>query len=277
MEKKVDIYTFTDYREFLSVVCKNLKDEDKKNSHRYIAREIGASSSGWLSDIISGRINCTEKFIYKLAQFLKMTDKEKEYFELLVKYNQAGTIEEKENYLKKLQLFSDAHSKVIFADNFAFYRKWFIPAIRELLMYYNFSDDYKSLAAQLNPSITVREAKEAIDILLSAKMIYKNISGFYKPHDTIVIKDTSPSITWASYMSENISLAKEAIFNVPKSERDISAITIGLSDSNFEIACQKIKELRKYLLSLSENDTHVTTIYQANFQLFPLTKSSKDA
>jgi len=121
------------------------------------------------------------------------------------------------------------------------------------------------------------EAKEAIDILISTKMIYKNISGFYKPRDTIVIKDTSPSITWATYMSENILLAKEAIFNVPKCERDISAITIGLSGENYEIACQKIKELRRYLLSLSENDKHAKTIYQVNVQLFPLTKSSKDA
>lgn len=277
MEKKLNIYTFTDYREFLREICKYLKDENKKYSHRFIAKEIGASSSGWFSDIISGRINCTDKFIYKLAQFLKMTDKEKEYFELLVKYNQAGTIEEKENFFKKLQLFSDMHSKVIFADNFAFYRKWFIPAIRELLIYYNFNDDYKSLAAQLNPSITVKEAKDAIDILLSTKMIYKNVSGFYKPRDTIVIKDTSPSITWATYMSENILLAKDAIFNVPKCDRDISAITIGLSGESFEIACQKIKELRKYVLSLSENDKHVNTIYQVNFQLFPLTQSSKDA
>jgi uncharacterized protein (TIGR02147 family) len=172
-----------------------------------------------------------------------------------------------------LRLFANSNSKIIFADHFAYYRKWYIPAIRELLAIENFSDDYKALSQMLHPTILIKEAKEAIDVLISTNLIYKNTSGFYKPRHVNTIKDSSPSISWASYMSENILLARDAIFSVPKQNRDISSITIPLSKESFEIASQKIMELRRYLLSLSENDDKSDTIFQVNFQLFPLTQS----
>lgn len=269
-----NIMNYTDYRKYLNDTFNYLKGTNPKYSHRFIAKEVEASSAGWFSDILKGRINCTSRFVLKLAKLLKLTEKHKEYFELLVNYNQAGSTEEKEIYFKKMLSFTSVKSTLVLADNFAFYRKWYIPAIRELLTIYDFNDNFKELSQKLCPPISIKEAKDAIEVLISSQLVVKNKDGYYKPCDTTLEKDSSvKSVLWATYMSENITLSKEAIHRFKKEERDISAITFSLSKDNFEIAREKIKELRKFLLHLSETDKNSTIICQANFQLFPLSKS----
>lgn len=148
---KPEIIGYIDYRKFLKDVFNYFKEISPKYSHRYIAKEVEASSAGWFSDIVRGRINCTSKFIPKLARVCKLDDIQAEYFELLVNYNQAGSIEEGQNLFKKMLSFSKPKSTLILADKFAFYNKWYIPAIRELLSIYDFSDDYKALSQKLYP------------------------------------------------------------------------------------------------------------------------------
>ncbi len=274
---KPDISGYTDYRKFLRDTFVYFKEISPKYSHRYIAKEVEASSAGWFSDIVGSRINCTSKFIPKLSKVFKLNDKQAEYFELLVNYNQAGSIEEGQNLFKKMLSFSKSKSTLILADKFAFYSKWYIPAIRELLSIYDFSDDYKALSQKLYPHISIKEAKESITTLISCKMIEKNAQGFYKPCNETIEKDSSiKSVLWATYMSENIVLSKEAIYRFKKEERDLSAVTIPLSSNGFQIAIEKIRALRKELLQLSEIDKNRSTVYQANFQLFPLSKSIKE-
>jgi uncharacterized protein (TIGR02147 family) len=276
MNSSINIFNYTDYRIFLNDLFIYHKNIDPKYSHRFIAKEVEASSTGWFSDILKSRINCTPRFVIKLANLFKLTDKQKEYFELLVLYNQAGSIEEKHTYFKKMLSFTSIKCKLVFADQFTFYSKWYIPAIRELLSIYEFRDNYKELSQKLCPAITIKEAKEAIDVLLSCTLIERNDKGFYKPCDSTLEKDASTNtVLWATYMSENISLSMEAIYRFKKEERDISALTLLFSKKGFEIAREKIKELRKTLLKLSEMDTDRTIVYQTNLQLFPLSKSEK--
>ena len=61
----------------------------------------------------------------------------------------------------------ELNASVVSKDQFAFYNTWYIPAIRELLFFFDFSGDCKSLAKKLQPSITPLQAKKAIEVLCS--------------------------------------------------------------------------------------------------------------
>jgi uncharacterized protein (TIGR02147 family) len=65
----MEILTYTDYCEYLKDAYNLVKNQNPKYPHRFIAQKIGASSAGWFSGVVAGRINCTEKFICKLVQF----------------------------------------------------------------------------------------------------------------------------------------------------------------------------------------------------------------
>ena len=128
------IFHYSDYRLFLKDYLKALKDEDKKYSQRYIIMKIGESSAGWVSDVIAGRKNINETQMFKLCQILDLDPRSEIFFELLVKFSQAGTHEERTRIYDKLRTFQECPSEILDVDRFEYFNKWYHAAIRELLL-----------------------------------------------------------------------------------------------------------------------------------------------
>jgi len=273
---KPNVFHYTNFREFLKNTFTYFKSIDSKYSHRFIAKEVLSGSCGWFSDLINGRTKLTSTNCIRLAKIFKLTDKQLDYFETIVQYDQADSFEEKELCYKKMLSFKELKPIVVNKDQFRFFSKWYIPAIRELLFVYNFKDDYKTIAQKMIPAIKPKEAKNAIQVLLSCGLIEKKENGYYKPCASVIQKDPSfASLYWALYMKSNITLALEAIHRYKKEERDISSSTFAFSKESLQFAREKIKELRHLLLKVSEEDAKRDIIYQFNIQLFPLTKNNE--
>jgi uncharacterized protein (TIGR02147 family) len=272
------IYNYTDYRLFLRDFYNYRKILDKKFSHRFIAVHVGASSSGWFSDVINGRINLTRTYQISLCKLLHLRQRESDFFEALVDYAQAGSLDEKNRYMQKIISFKEVNPSLIGQKHFEFYSKWYITAIRELLMFYDFKDDYKSLGKMLNPPVRPAEALQAIEILLSFGFIEKDSKGFLRPVTKTITKDTAfRSVHWGNFVTSMMKLAIESVDRHDADIRDISAVTINLSQENFHLAKAHIEELRRRLLALAEQDNSDNTVYQCNIQLFPLSRSNKDS
>lgn len=268
---KPSILNYSDYKTFLNDIYVFKKSENRSFSHRFISQKVGASSAGWFSNIVSGRISLTGTHLLRLCKLLDLSLKDIEYFELLVKYEQAGSIEEKEICYKKISSIKGIHSKIINKESFDLYNYWYITAIRELLFIYNFKDDYSALSKKLTPSIKIPEAKKAIKTLNALKLIKPNKNGFLKPSDPIILKDTGfKTVHWAKVIRAKSLLAYDAVYNFKKNERDLSEVYMPLSAEGFKEAQKEIETLRKKLLAISEKDKDRNQIFQCNFQLFPL-------
>jgi uncharacterized protein (TIGR02147 family) len=74
-----------------------------------------------------------------------------------------------------------------------------------------------------------------------------------------------------------MDLAKQAVDNVPRDKRTMSAITVSLSEETLAQVQKEITKCRYRILELVRNDPRPDRVYQANFQLFPLTKEKKNA
>jgi uncharacterized protein (TIGR02147 family) len=269
---KPNIFNYADYRIFLNDYYHFLKKQDRKFSHRLIAYKIGSSSAGWFSDLVGGRINLTGMYLLKLAKLFKLTAREKNYFEVLVGYDQAGSLDEKNAFMEKMMSFKELNASIVNKDQFAFYSTWYVPAIRELLFCFDFKDDYKALAKKLCPSISQQQAKKATEILKSLGFIKLNRNGHLKPCDPIIKKDPQfKSLHWANFMRANMELGIQALDRYKKESRDISAVTLCLSKEGQDRASEEIAELRKKLLAISEQDKNRNNVFQCNIQLFPLT------
>ncbi|NLG17436.1 MAG: TIGR02147 family protein [Fibrobacter sp.] len=277
MENQLSIYDYSDYRLFLRDIYNRRKETDKKFSHRFIAAHVGASSSGWFSDIINNRINLTRQYLTALCKLLHLSAREIDFFEVLVDYCQSGALAEKNRYMQKIFSFKEINPALVQKEQFEFYSKWYISAIRELLLLYNFKDDYHELARKLDPPIKPAQAKQAIVVLLSIGFIKQNREGFYKPVERNISKSTAfRSVYWANFVTSMMNLAIESIDRHSSDVRDISSVTVNLSPEGFKTAKAEIDALRKRLLALSGMETKQFATYQCNFQLFPLTQPVRE-
>lgn len=268
------IYEFANYRDFLKESQAILKTKDSKYSHRYIAEKVGASAGGWFSNITSGRIALTGAYRVEFAKFFELTIHESDYFDFLVGYEQAGSIEEKRIIMQKIITHKGVQAEVIGKDQAEFYNHWYISAIREALFIYDFSNSYSELAKMLIPAITVAEAKGAIKLLLEMDLIESNEKGFLKPKAKTIKNDSEfMLVNWANQMEAKGRLGVEAVSRFSKNERNISEVFVPLSEQSYLSAVSEIENLRKKLLALSEEDHTSDRIYQCNLQLFPLSKN----
>ncbi len=275
VNKMVNIFEYTDYRKFLIDYQAHEHERNPHFSHRYFAQKAGFTSTGLLANIIKGRRNLTDSLISKFAKALKLNKKEEMYFEFLVRFNQALSIEDKNKYYERMLQVSPLKASTINRDCHEFYSQWWYSAIRELLYYYRFKDDYQDLAKQLNPQITVEQAKTAIKILEKLELIKKNMDGFYCQTSTIITTggQNERSLYIQNFQMSTMELAKASLTRHKKEYRDISTLTLTFSKESLQKAKIELDSLQKNLLRIAEEDQNVDSVYQINFQLFPLTKT----
>ena len=271
------IFDYTDYRLYLEDFQKEEHEKNPHFSHRYFAQRAGFSSSGLLSNIMKGRRNLTDALLVKFLRVLKLTKKEELYFEALVRFNQAASQEEKNRYYLQMLQLSPLKAKQINKDRHEFYSRWWYSAVRELLYYFRFKDDYQTLARQLDPPISIDQAKEAIGMLDKLGMIKKDANGYYSQTDTIITtgERREHSLNVKNFQIATIDLAKDSLQRHSKDIRNISTLTLTLSPESVQKAFSEIETVQNKILALAEKDRNVNSVYQINFQMFPLTRPAR--
>jgi uncharacterized protein (TIGR02147 family) len=153
------------------------------------------------------------------------------------------------------------------------FSKWHYVVMRELLYFHRLKDDFRSAARMLIPAITAEEAERAVRELETLEMLEKGADGFFVQKDsTISTGNEIRSLQVANFQVETMELAKTAIDRFPMEERDISCMTMTLSQSSFEQVKSEIQAFRKRLSAIAVADEKVDQVYQCNIQFFPVTR-----
>lgn len=136
---------------------------------------------------------------------------------------------------------------------------------------YGFKNDYTWLAKNVCPKITPKKARKSVELLEKLGLIKKQKEGGF------VISDRSKttekevaSLAVLNYHLESAKLALEAIRHFPKEKRNITGMTLGISEKVYDEICEDIAEFRK---KIAEKDKEANTVYQLNFQFFPVTNT----
>jgi uncharacterized protein (TIGR02147 family) len=268
---KLNFFDYFDYRALMRDLYKERKAQDSGFSYRFIARKAGFSSAGFFTKILQGTSNISLPLIFRFAEVFKLTKAQTDYFELLVLFNQATLNTEKRHYFEKIVAMRKSKVKTLDPAQFELFNKWYYVAVREILDVHLFRDDYKELAKKVHPPIKPSEAKDAIETLEKLGLIRRDPNGYYKRLDAIVSSgDEWQSLAIQKYQSETIELAREALYAVPKTHRDISTLTLSISESSLQRMKERIKECRRELLDIAKADENADRVYQLNLQLFPL-------
>lgn len=269
----VSVFDYQNYRHFLADFLQEKKKSEKGFTQRDILRRMGISSSGFLSNIIAGRNNLTTTQIASLVRALNLKKEDAAYFEAVVLFTQAKTIEEKDTYLSRMVHLHKAKYKTLGSGQLSLFAKWHYAVIREIMTMTEFRDDYKWLAQMVTPPITPAQAKDAVHELESIGLVKRDESGVYRPQEgAVTTGDEVRSLHVARFHLETMKHAQKSLDTIAPQERDISTLTLRLSDAMIKQMKNEIQLFRKKLLRMAQSDTDQQRIYQCNINFFPVSK-----
>ena len=265
------IKSYSDYRECLRDAYLDRKAKDPGFSYRRLAEEVGFKTAGFFTRILNGEKNISAEMAARFARFLKLGPRDADFFAKLVRFNQARTHEEKRESLNSLLNGKHPWLKETGADQYRFYEKWYYPLIREILNTIPFRGDYRKLARTLMPAVSPTEALEAVRFLEENGFIRKNAAGGFDLVDRFL--NAGPDIAAVSihtFQMAAMDLAKKALERFPPAERDISTLTLSLSQAGAEKMKERLARFRSDMLEIAKKDVRVDRVYQMNFQIFPV-------
>jgi uncharacterized protein (TIGR02147 family) len=273
LEKNINIFEYSDYRIYLKDFYEFRKQNNPEFTYRYIAGCVGFKSAGHFTQILKGSINLSLSMTASFAEFLKLGKKEAEYFELLVRFNQAKTHAEKKRCFERMLKFQELKISAIAPDQYEYFEKWYYVAVREVLAYYQFKGNFAELAKKLKPFISPAEAKQAIDLLLRLGLIVRNDDGIYRKVTPAVSGNpVGKSVAITNQALDTMRLAAEALDRFPREQRNISGVAFSVSRQTYETIQEEVRNFRKKILDLAQADPGPDGVYQFNVQLFPLSE-----
>lgn len=268
-----DVHKYYDYRLLLKDLYAARKKENPHFSYRVLAKKAGFKSAGYFANLLSGKCNLSLTVAYKLSEAFHLKKFEAEYFVALVLFNLADNQLEKKKYYDKLMALKRADLKTIEERQFELFGEWYYLAIREVLDYHLFKDDYKELARMLVPAVTPAQAKKGIELLESLGMIRKNPFGYYEKVDAVLTTpDAWQSHAIAFYQHQSLDLAKQSFDIWERKYRNISTLTLSISGDEFKKIKEKLNQVQEEILQLAQSTKKADRVYQINFYGFPLTR-----
>jgi uncharacterized protein (TIGR02147 family) len=275
----VDVFAHRDFRAFLRALYAARKATKAGFSLRAFSRRAGLRSPNYLKLVMDGERNLTSQMAVRFAAACGLEGEASEYFCHLVAFNQARTAKERELHYAQLKRFA-RYRKVhkLDAPYAAYHAHWYIPAIRELSMHAEFSDDPRWIAKTLLPSISPAQAKQALGVLLELGLLVPDPrSGRLKQAEPLLETPEGPlGHHVATFHRTMMALAAESIDRVPREHREIASLTLCLSEAQmFELKAE-LESIRRDLLQRYHSAADCERVVQVNLQMFPLSRKNED-
>jgi uncharacterized protein (TIGR02147 family) len=268
----VHIFEYLDYRAFLRDFYRSEKAKSARFSHRLFSRRAGLRSSNYLNLVMKGERDLSAEMATRFAHGCSLRKAEADYFCELVAFGQARTADERNRCYDRLGRFREfraAHQ--LDAAQAAYHSSWYMPAIRELVARKDFEEDPKWIASTLVPPIAPQQARDALATLCSLKLLVRDAKGRLRQAEQLVTTGRGPlGHHVVNYHRTMIAHALQALDHVPRDERDVSSLTLCVSEAALPRIKERIRALRQELLQFAELEGDPERVVQINFQLFPL-------
>jgi uncharacterized protein (TIGR02147 family) len=278
----INIFDYTDYRKFLEDYYLERKKDFPAFSYQFLAQKAGFTNKGFVYNLINGKRSLSKSNLFKMCEALGLNRYEAEYFENLVSFNHANGLKEKNFYFERLNSLKNrgkakSEMQVVRKEQYEFYSTWHHSAVRSIIDMYEFRDDYKWLARMIYPPITVKQAKRSVVLLRNLGMIEKQKNGVYRVIEkNITTGKDVVGLAIQNFHKECATLSQNAIQNLPREERSISGLTMGISRPVYNKISEEILQFQNRIAELVSADGAADRVYQLNFHMFPMSKSDME-
>lgn len=271
--RDIDVFDYLDYRAFLRDVYLHRKERSGL-SYRGFSRRAGLRSPNYLKRVIDGERNLTSEMTSRFAKALGLDKEATAYFLDLVSFNQAKSATERNTHYGRLTGFRRYRkARPLELAHAAYHSRWYLPAIRELAARHDFRDDPEWIAKALLPPISKAEAASALAVLLELGLLVRGKGGRIGMGEAVLSTGAEVrGLHIGNYHRMMMERAAQSISDVLPEDRDISSLTMCLSDDGLRKIKERIRRFRRELLDLAALEDDPSQVVQVNFQLFPLSK-----
>jgi uncharacterized protein (TIGR02147 family) len=271
----VNIFEYQDYRSYLHDYYAQQKAGLRNFSYRVFSEKAGIKAPSFLFYVIEGKRNLTKSTIIKISKAIGHNREEADYFECLVFFNQAQSITDKTHHYSRLvEIRKPLDIGIVAADRYEYYRTWYHSVIREVVILFDFKNDFARLGSYLVPQIGAREARESVQLLERLGFIERDGQGLYHQTENLVFAKGTQADRFVleKFQSEMLAMALKAYDTIPVGERMSTATTFAISKETFELYKMRIRELQRQLMEMARIEHTPKRIYQLNLNLFPVSK-----
>lgn len=266
---------FLEYRDFLAAAYTWLKKNLERYSYLQFAGDLGFGRTNVVHLIIQGKRPLSPKAAEKIAVAMSLGQLEKEYLLTLVRYQNARSPRQRDELFDAIHAIKNRLLKTeLDRSQLEYFSEWFHPVIREMTFMKEFKSDPDWIAAKIFPRIRPEQARKSLALLESLNLVrFDAQRGRHVPTTARVSTgDEVASIAVIRYHQQSIALGREAITSVQEDRRDVSAVTVCVSEAVAHRMKAEVQAFRKKILALADEVKDGDQVYQLNMQLYPLTK-----
>jgi len=270
-----EIFSYEDYRQYLKDWYGWKKNTTRGFSFRTFSREAGFKSSNALALVISRDRHLALSAVKKFAKAMKLKPREKEYFFLLVQFDQETDPGFKANILAELSTFWDKQGHELTASQYEYIANWHNIAVREMVDLKDFRPDPFWISKKLRGKITPQTARKSLELLQKLGLISKKENDRFVQNISCI--NTGPNIgAMIGHMvhRQMMQLGFDALVNTPSTERHLDSLSISVTKDDFEKIRMEILSFINRIIALLEAKTEKgrdEELYQMNLHFFPLT------
>jgi uncharacterized protein (TIGR02147 family) len=270
-KKQPKVQDYLDYRAFLNDFYEWKRVADPEFTQRVFAREIGlpASGSSMLPAILKGKRNLSQSLRVKFARALSLPERSSRYFDLLVQFNQAKGMEEKNHFFSQLSRFHASKAHVLQESQFEYFSRWHYSAVRTYFLMETRERDPSRIAAKLFPEVSAEKVAEAIKVLLELGLIKKTVNGYTVTEKHLTTPPDVRAEAARKHVHELSRLSLEVLDRAPPDLRQFNTLMFSVSPQGFTALKDRARSFLEEVREILDRDQGEDRIYTLNLQLFP--------
>ncbi|HNY32624.1 MAG TPA: TIGR02147 family protein [Fibrobacteria bacterium] len=268
------VFEYLDYRDILKEAFEERKQATPLFSYRMLAENFGLDTSNMFR-ILQKDSHLPARCQSRAVEFIGLTGRGAEYFLLLIAYARERNPKARAEILEKAMDLRDVERRKLTEQELAYYRDWYVVAVRSLLEVMDGKARPAELATRLSPAVTEAQAGQALDLLLELGLVKKASSErlvLSDAHLTAGGEEKTEAVR--QFQRQILSLASEALERFPRETRDISTITFAVDHDAFVEIREMLRECRRQIQKRIEDSRKPDRVMQLAMALFPLAPST---
>lgn len=274
MGNDLDLFAYLDYQLYLRDWFGAVQAKKPLWTMQYVAEKLQLKSRGYFFRVLNDASRpMSDSLSERLSDLIGHDAKQAEYWKALVKFGRAkDPLEARKYYREVFKLQGNRHIPSRTTDRYEFFRHWYLPAIRELAVLPSVQGNPKTIAKLLVPAISVKQAKEGLDLLVRLGFLLKNDQEQWEQSDPVLHGGHDFENTAILEYQESLAeLATQALFAIPRNQREYSTVTLGMPTHLLPQVQQLARKFQNDLVQLVVGSPEpIDSVYHLNLQFFPL-------
>jgi uncharacterized protein (TIGR02147 family) len=265
---------YLDYRSFLKDFFLKQKEIHPGFSVRSFARHpsLMLTSSGFMTQLLQGKRNLSQQLRLKFVQALHLDSRESEYFDFLVQFNQAKSLEEKNYFFAHLSRQRGSRARLLLENQNSFFSQWYNTVIWNYFGLPGARRHAPQISKQLVGGVSPEQVEQAMSLLQEMGLITKTANGFSVTDRHLVTPKVFSGQVAKAYHKEFMRLGADALDTLPPEQRQFNVLTFSVSDKGFAAVKQRIEAFLHEVREIIDRDEDLNQVNVLALQLFPAAK-----